>query len=181
MLSGALSKDLHWLDWHFSRLGEGHTIASTIFNISLFISGLIMFMIAFTIRNRLLAVYQGNGEYKKAAKLFFILLLAIGACLISLALLPFDRFSLLHNIAGYSLLACCAGLAVSSSITIPTLSRRYRAMPAVIIAVAVILYIPYFTINKPSLILIEFILFVLIYIWFIMFTNSILKNKNKHR
>lgn len=182
LLSGAFSPDSLWINWHFSRLGEGQTLSSVIFNSCLFISGVIMTLIAFSIKKSLIDISRGSSEYAKASKLFFALLISIAICLMLLALLPFDKFSILHNIAGYSLLAFSIALALSTNFVLPVFARKYKFMPIIIVSTAIVLYVPYFIAHNLSLLMIEFVLFVLIYIWFIMFTNSILKhNKNKHR
>lgn len=177
LISGLLTTDPSWLGWHFSRLGEGATISSSIFNLTLLFSGCILFTIALVIKRHLVSVARGRSRYIKSSRVFFYLLTLTSLCLVLLAAFPFDRYPLAHHIAGYTMLAATLALALASHFLLPVFSKAYRLVVYLSLFVTVALYIPYFTIHVLPLILIEFIIFLLIYVWFVMFVDTLLRIK----
>lgn len=179
LLSGALSKDTSWLGWHFSRLGEGGSFSAAIFNITLLIAGLIMAAISFLVRARLKYIPKHPARKRHSANIYFTLLLIISICLIALSVFPFDQHPILHNIAGYSMLLTALALAFSSYFYIPIFSEKYRSLVTAMLALTIVMYTFYFLVHGVSLLIIEILSFIIIFIWFKLFIDTIFNFEQK--
>lgn len=96
-LSIKLTTDNHWLQWHLSRLGEGSTVASAIFNFSLTIAALIIAWLGTRVSDEVDEHRPHPGVVALRLLLFFV-----AVCWIGVASFPFDKFPVVHNIFGYA-------------------------------------------------------------------------------
>lgn len=179
LLSGVLSKDNSWLGWHFSRLGEGSTLSATIFNSALLIAGLIMAGIAFVLRARLRYIPKHPARKRHSANIYFTLLLIISLCLVGLSFFPFDKYPVIHNIMGYSMLLTALALAISSYFYIPIFDEKYRSLVLTMLALTIVMYGLYFFVHIVSLLVIETVSFIIIFLWFKLFIDTIFKFEQK--
>lgn len=177
--SGFLSRDNSWMGWHFSRLGEGGTLAAYIFNAALLTSGIIMLTIAFYTKFILNRIYKKSTNRRNRANVFFALMSLIAFCLICLSFFPFDKYPIIHNIAGYSMLLLALSLAVISYILLPIFSKYYQRMVIAILGLTIIMYSLYFITGGISLLVIEFISFLMIFMWFKIFIDTIYNYEQK--
>jgi hypothetical protein len=174
LISGLSSADKSWIQWHFSRLGEGGRLSAIIFNIALMLAGAMLIILGIKIKyaiNKLIKKIKLEHNFKTA--LLYRLLYIVGVCLISVGLFPFDRFPLIHNIAGYGSLVGVLLVCYFSPLLLPVFTKRYIKYSHFLVATTVIIYTLYFTIHSLRLLIVEFILFVFVYIWLLSFIKEI--------
>ena len=96
-LSITLTTDPRWSHWHLSRLGEGGSLAASIFNFSLIIAAMILTWLGVKVANEIRDVYPSAGTV-----ILRSLLLFIAFCWVGVATFPFDKSPIIHNIFGYA-------------------------------------------------------------------------------
>lgn len=96
-LSIRLTTDSRWIEWHLSRLGEGSTVAASIFNFSLTIAALILTWLGTRVTDEVDERRPHPGVVVLRLALFFV-----AVCWVGVASFPFDKFPILHNIFGYA-------------------------------------------------------------------------------
>lgn len=176
ILSGLLTTDHRWMSWHFSRLGEGGMLSALIFNISLFISAIVMFAIGIALTDNISQVARlthNNLDHAKTVvqRSFF----AITICLIGVAIFPFDRFPVIHNIFGYSMLFVFLALCIVTPKILPIFSKKLYIYGKLAILTTAICYVFYIIIGSITLLAVEFIIFLFLYGWLLMFINGIVQ------
>lgn len=172
--SGLMTKDTRWMNWHFSRLGEGGTFSSLIFNITLLVSATFMFTLGLKLSNSISHIPDSADiDVNSAKKIIFRSFSAVTACLIGVALFPFDRFPVIHNIFGYSMLFIFLALCVNMQKILPIFSRRFYVYGRTIILCAILCYILFLAAKSITLLTVEFIMFTLLYVWLLSFINGI--------
>ncbi|HRC28040.1 MAG TPA: hypothetical protein PKV96_01515 [Candidatus Saccharimonas sp.] len=96
LLSILLTKDTRWFQWHLSRLGEGESIASAIFNFTMGVSSVILVVIATRLVNDIRQTRWHSGAIALRN-----MLSGIAICWVGVACFPFDRYPVVHNVFGY--------------------------------------------------------------------------------
>lgn len=172
--SALLTKDLRWMNWHFSRLGEGGAFSSIIFNTAVFMSSLIMFYLSNSLSDDTLSVAPNSKIDLVGAKTIIKRAFnAIAVCLVGVALFPFDRFPVIHDIFGYSMLFIFLAMSINTQKILPIFSRHFYVYCDLIILSTVICYTLFFGFKVITLLTVEFILFTLLYVWLVNFINGI--------
>lgn len=174
LVSGLLTHDTRWMGWHFSRLGEGGGLSAGIFNTGLILGGLLMISIG--LKSKLVLdkiTKKKKTKFDDRYSFLYILLLMTGFCMVIVALFPFDRFPVLHNTAGYGTLISILILAYSSPKLLPIFGKNYHKYSKILFVSAAVLYTGYFSIHFPSLLVVEFILFIFIYVWLLVFLREL--------
>jgi MFS family permease len=176
-LSGLLTTDSRWMNWHFSRLGEGGMISAMIFNIALLISAVIMFALGVALTDNIACVSKKSDmnldKFKKIINRSFT---AIAICLVGVATFPFDRFPVVHNIFGYSMLFIFLGLCIVTPKMLPIFSRKFYIYGQSVILCTIICYVLFIIVGSITLLTVEFIIFTFLYGWLLLFINGILNN-----
>ena len=174
IVSGILNPDKRWMEWHFSRLGEGGMLSAYIFNISLVIAACLIFFIGRRITDEITKI---NGKPSKdllnAKKIIGCSFYLVTVCLLIVAFFPFDQNQVIHNIFGYSMLFTFLYLCIFISRILPIFSRRYYLYGFGIIATTVICYIFFLVFKVITLLEVETILFSMLYIWLVLFVKGI--------
>lgn len=173
-ISAMLTHDNRWMVWHFSRLGEGGGLAANIFNIAISIGGLILIAIGLKLKTVLDQITsQKKSKFDERYSFLYLLLQLTGICMIVVAAFPFDRFPIIHNTAGYGTLLSVLILAYSSPKLLPVFGKKYSKYSKILFISAAILYSGYFIIHFPSLLIVETILFSLVYMWLLVFLGEL--------
>ncbi|MEI7918367.1 MAG: hypothetical protein WCH58_03205 [Candidatus Saccharibacteria bacterium] len=173
-LSGLSTKDTRWLNWHFSRLGEGSGLSSIEFNITILISAVIVYFIGRDLSINIARLSQNHAVNAKKAQLIIGLAFnAIALCLVCLALFPFDRFSFVHDIFGYSMLYVFLGLCMLMQKILPIFSKRFYIYGDIVILLSAIIYTIFIKFRVITLLIFEGIVFILLYIWLLVFIKEI--------
>ena len=180
LLSGVISTDKRWMEWHFSRLGEGGTFSSMIFNVSLILAAIVVFILGDEITKNINKFNNiSKSVKKKAVNIIGGVFKTVTLCLVVVSAFPFDHFPVVHNIFGYSMLFVFLYLCMSINNILPVFSDRFYIYGYSIIITTVICYILFLGIGAISLLLVEFIIYIMFYVWLILFTNNIIAISTK--
>ena len=172
--SGVLNNDKRWMSWHFSRLGEGGTFSAFIFNTALLFAAVMFFMFGKTLVDGIAQIKTLTiGEVQYAKKRLGYLFRCITVCLVVVSFFPFDRFPVIHNIFGYSMLFIFIYLCIFISKVLPIFPKRYYNFGYSIIGVALICYILFLGFAAITLLQVETILFSLLYVWLILLIKGV--------
>lgn len=174
LISGLSSADKTWIQWHFSRLGEGGRISAIIFNAALILAGIMLIILGVKLKaavKKLIKKYKLESNVKTL--LLYRMIYVVGFCLIAVGIFPFDQHPLIHNIAGYGSLVGVLIVCYISPYLLPIFSKRYIRYSHFLVAATVIIYSFYFTIHSLRLLIVEFILFIFVYIWLLAFIKEI--------
>lgn len=176
-LSGLLTTDSRWMSWHFSRLGEGGMISAMIFNVALLVSAVVMFALGIALTDNIARVSKKSDmNLDKIKKIINRSFTAIAICLVGVATFPFDRFPVVHNIFGYSMLFIFLGLCIVTPKMLPIFSRKFYIYGQSVILCTIICYVLFIIVGSITLLTVEFIIFTFIYGWLLLFINGILSN-----
>lgn len=175
-LSGLLTTDTRWMSWHFSRLGEGGMLSALIFNSALLASAIIIFALGLALTDNISRISDIEGVNLNRAKIiigrsFNI----IAVCLIGLAMFPFDKFPVPHNIFGYSMFFTLLSLCVTTPSFLPIFSRKFYVYGHVVILLAAVCYVLFLVVGSITLLTVEFVVYTLLYGWLLLFINGINK------
>lgn len=174
VISASLTHDTRWMVWHFSRLGEGGGMSAIFFNSGLILGGILMIAIGLKLKSVLDSLTsKKKSKFDERYSFLYLLVMLTGICMVIVALFPFDRFPILHNAAGYGTLLSILILAYSSPKLLPVFGKKYHKYSKTLFVSAAILYTGYFIFHFPSLLIVEFILFVLIYSWLLVFQKEL--------
>jgi len=173
-VSAFMTKDLRWMNWHFSRLGEGGTLSSVIFNVAVFVSAIIMFYLSYALSDDTAHITKITSvDLIKAKAIINRAFNAVAICLIGVSLFPFDRFPMIHDFFGYSMLFIFLALCITTQKVLPIYSRQFYLYCNLIILGTVVCYTLFFGLKVITLLTVEFILFTFLYVWLIYFIKGI--------
>jgi len=172
--SGILNPDKRWMEWHFSRLGEGGMLSAYIFNISLVIAAGLIFFIGRRLTDEITKIDNlPEKKLLRAKKIINRSFYLVTACLLVVAIFPFDQNQVIHNVFGYSMLFTFLYLCIFIARILPIFSHRYYIYGFEIIATTVICYTLFLAFKIITLLEVETILFSMLYIWLILFIKGI--------
>ncbi len=181
-ISGLITSDVRWMNWHYSRLGEGGQMSAIIFNIAIFMSAMVIYLLSRELGADIIKLPNLSETARlKAVKLIRRLFQAISICLVCVAVFPFDVFPTVHDIFGYSMLLLFLSLCWFMPIILPKLSTRLYTYGKFIIFSTIFCYILFGVYKLITLLIVETIVFTLLYIWLIFFVkevNSKIYHKN---
>ena len=172
--SGILNPDKRWLEWHFSRLGEGGMLSAYVFNISLVIAAGLIYFIGRRINDEVSKINSMTSkDLLRAKKIISYAFYLVTVCLLVVAFFPFDQNQVIHNIFGYSMLFTFLYLCIFVSRILPIFSKKYYVYGFGVIATTVICYILFLVFKVITLLEVETILFSMLYIWLVLFVQGI--------
>jgi len=156
----ALTTDSYWVNWHMSRLGEGHTTASMIFNFSLILGATILLMLAEKIRHEHWLAGKTTGMRQ-----FSALIICVAVGWIGVALFPFDDHPVVHNVFGYGMFVAACILMLGLVKISPHFSRRTYAIGAAAVLVTGIMMALHHLIGLTSLLVVELVGEAMLFTW----------------
>lgn len=172
--SGILNPDKRWLEWHFSRLGEGGMLSAYIFNISLVIAAGLIFFIGKRLTDEIPRIdNQSEIQLLRAKNIISRCFYLVTICLLVVAIFPFDQNQVIHNIFGYSMLFTFLYLCIFVAHILPIFSQRYYLYGFGIIATTAFCYILFLAFKVITLLEVETVLFSMLYIWLILLIKGI--------
>jgi hypothetical membrane protein len=175
--SGLLTKDTRWMNWHFSRLGEGGTISSIIFNITLLISAAVMFALGLALIENISQIPDTVSiNVNRAKTIISRAFNAVTVCLVGVAIFPFDRFPVIHNIFGYSMLFIFLALCIMMPKILPIFSKQFYIYSRLVILCAIICYTLFLAVKVMTLLAVEFVMFTSLYAWLLFLISGIRKS-----
>lgn len=156
----ALTTDPYWVNWHMSRLGEGRSFASVIFNSSLILGAIVLVLLSDKIRHE----HRLAGEMRGMDK-FSALIVCVAVGWIGVALFPFDQYPVVHNVFGYGMFTAACILMLGLVKISPHFSRRTYAIGTAAVLVTSILMALHHLVGLTSLLVVEFIGEAMLFAW----------------
>lgn len=174
IISAILTKDLRWMNWHFSRLGEGGAFSSLIFNLALIISSFLMFTLTYALSRDVLKITDISEHVIQRAHTIVLRSFGlISVCLIGVAVFPFDKYPILHNTFGYLMLVVFLVTCINTRKILPIFSDKFYTYCDNILLFTVVCYSLFVGFKLISLLAVEFAIFTYLYVWLIGFTRGI--------
>ncbi len=166
-LSMWLTKDTRWMQWHLSRLGEGNEFSSAIFNYSLILAAMVLAALAIRLTDEI-----RTRDPRRSVTFLRNMMLGAAAAWVGVAIFPFDRFPLIHNIFGYSqmLIICILMLTLKRLTT--SFSARTHTIGLIAVLVSGALMTLHHLVHVPSLLLVELVGQVALFAWLISMTTD---------
>lgn len=166
MLSSA---DPKWWQLNLSALGITNDISALAFNLTIFLSGVIVTTIARLGTASLPVETELDRRHRTIVRILFVLLGILLACV---GVFPVDKFLLIHNTVATGMTVAFAALVIGLPRLVPTMPRMFVwlgfAFMAVIALVAVL-----FAFGIYNLTAVELIAALLIFAWIILFLRNV--------
>lgn len=167
-LSMWLTKDTSWVQFHLSRLGEGHELSAAIFNTSLMIAALILAMFGVRVTDEIRQRYPQESIMVSRA-------LFIGAAVAWAGVggFPFDQFPLTHNFFGYLQTLLMSIIMLRLKHLHKGFSQRTHAIGLMAVIMTIGLLILFHLIHMPSLVVVELTGQIFLFIWLLSMTTDL--------
>lgn len=167
-LSMLLARDARWMQWHLSRLGEGESLSSAVFNFTLIFAAMVLVLLAVRVTDELTRTHLNQR-----ASLLRTLLFITAMCWVGVGVFPFDRFPVIHNVFGYGqfFIICSIMLGIrqfSSAFSDRTHTIGYGAVLITGVMMA-FFHLTHFT----TLLVVELIGQLFVYAWFLSMTHDL--------
>lgn len=175
LVSALLTTDPRWMEWHLSRLGEGHQVSAMVFNISCALCSLLMGGFARRLAKDLQIITMPPAVLATAQRLVRIGLGIVAVCMMGVAVFPFDRYPVAHNIFGYSMTVTYLAMIVLLPRILPIITRRFMAATYGFIATMVLLFGMYFASGQttPRLLYIEALGLLFFFLWIMVLLRGV--------
>jgi len=161
-----LSDDPNWSRWHISYLGEAYTFSADFFNVSMWISGLVVFWLGISFRQDLDRLRSRGGRFSGVKPLLVqsgITIMAI--CVYLIGLFPRSYGVLPHDIFGHTIYFIFLALCLASPWILPGFKKWFYIVSYAFHAAMLVLFIMYWTDISESLYLAEVATFVFFLGW----------------
>ena len=166
-VSMLLTADRRWMEWHLSRLGEGGHVSSLIFNLTVILCAVCLTAIG----SQLHAEFRQVKE-KRAANVLRAVMYLTAFCWIGVALFPFDRFPVTHNIFGYSVFFLLGGLILALPLLTKRISRRTHAIGLDGVVIGNTMMILFHLTHFTTLLVVELVGQVFFLAWLLSLTHE---------
>ncbi|WP_448808110.1 DUF998 domain-containing protein [Agromyces bauzanensis] len=126
LASMATSQDPQWWEYHFSQLGTSGDFSSSLFNLTLIISGAFVTTFAIYVdRDLTTLVRQGVLAHSWAPRAVSIVFIVMGVMLACVGLFPLNVSILLHNSSAIGMSLSFLGLLIASPWVLRGMPRRF--------------------------------------------------------
>ena len=174
-ISATLTADPRWMEWHLSRLGEGGHMSSVIFNASCALASLLMGEFARRVVNDLGIIAMPKKTLASARRILGWGLGVVAVCMMGIAVFPFDKYPIIHNIFGYGMTVVYLIIITQLPVLLPIFTKKFIAFTYGFVLLMAVLFGTYFATDgtKPPLIQIEIIGLLFFFLWVIILIRSI--------
>ncbi|WP_166870946.1 MULTISPECIES: DUF998 domain-containing protein [unclassified Salinibacterium] len=179
LISGALTSmltanDANWWQYNFSSLGAGDGLSPTAFNLTMVISGVVITTLADYLATDLDGWARRHPHYKRwrIAALRWALV-AIGVCLIGVALVPVSLSEITHNIFATGMVVIFFALVLGIRFLIPGFHAAFFAVTTAVLVALTIATVLFFPVGYYNLTGFELISGALVFVWLILFTRNV--------
>ncbi|GAA1507711.1 hypothetical protein BJ978_000735 [Agromyces terreus] len=159
-----------WWDLNFSTLGTTDDVAAFYFNAGAVLSGLSMALLARTLTAGLAAPRFGAGPVRM--RVLRGCIMAIGACLMGVGLVPIDTATSLHNAFALGAAVSFAVPALGLRLLVPGAPKRFVQLSFALVVVEVAAMGLYDGVRLVSLTVFEIVAFALIFVWLMSLTMT---------
>ncbi|MGI9824365.1 DUF998 domain-containing protein [Agromyces sp. Marseille-Q5079] len=157
-----------WWDLNFSTLGTTDDAAAFYFNAGAVLSGLSMALLARTLTSGLASPRFGASPARM--RVLRVCIVAIGACLMGVGLVPIDTATDLHNLFALGAAASFAVPALGLRLLVPAAPKRLVVLSVALVVVEAGAMGLYDGVRLVSLTVFEIVAFSLIFVWLIALT-----------
>ena len=167
-LAMLITVDKRWMQWHLSRLGEGAELPAAIFNFSLCIIGLLVFLLI----NEIVRVVK----IKKPGVRVWPLTIVASVLLVQhfgIAAFPYDRFPNVHDFFGYGIFFVASAMLFFISFIAPYLDQMTKFAGLGIAVLAGIPMVLYQYFNVGTLLIMELYGTAWMYVWFWLIIHNV--------
>lgn len=169
-LSMLLSKDTKWFEMHLSKLGEGGSFASGIFNFTMGFASIILVVIAIRLTEEL----ENKNWYNGIITLRNILI-AVSICWVGVASFPFDANPIVHNIFGYGQFTLIAIAMLLLKRLCPLFSERTYTLGIISVVGSSLLLAAFHMMQIGSILLAELFGQTTLFLWLLSLTRDVYK------
>lgn len=174
IISAVYTTDKRWMYWHFSRLGEGGHASSIVFNLSMFIGGLLMAWLSFELIKLIRKVkFNETTDALYAENLLKMVFPLTAVCLFGVSLFPFDKFPVIHNSFGYGMTFILLSLCTLTPQYITIFPKWFYRYGYILLCVTALLFTIFFTLQPYTLLQVETVVFIMVFVWLQIFTRTI--------
>ncbi len=167
-LSMLITQDTRWANWHLSRLGEGNSTASFIFNGTMILAAMVLILLATRIAEEM--NHQGN---RPGARWLQGALVVVAVCLVGVGAFPFDKFPIIHNIFGYGQFFVLSGLILALRRVHPGFQERTYLIGYAAVGMTMLLMTLFHLTHFTTLLVVELIGQLLVYVWILAVTHDL--------
>lgn len=161
-----LSDDPNWAKWHISYLGEAHTFSADFFNVSMWLSGLVIIWLSMSFRRDLEELQSRGGGFSGVRPLLVQSgLIIMAVCVYLIGLFPRSYGVLPHDIFGHTIYFVFLALCLASPWILPGFKRWFYVTSYAFHAAMLVLFVMYWTDISDSLYLAEVATFVFFLGW----------------
>jgi hypothetical protein len=166
-----------WWQINFSALGTASTppIASSTFNITMIISGLLLISLTSHLISEIPASITGTKKRDRKIGIMEIILVLIGLSMASIGALPYDRFPVAHDTLAYYMAFAFLVLILSLKYLVPNINKAFLVNSYFALASVIMLYVLFNKYAYISLTAFELLSFLITLGWIMMFANKISK------
>jgi hypothetical protein len=162
------STDPLWWQKNLSALGMTDDISALAFNLTLFIAGAIVTIVA---RYATAGLPAGTAKERRGRDVVRYGLVAIGILLACVGIFPVDEFFALHNTVATGMAVVFAVIVIGLPRFLPTMPRVFVYLGWAYVCVIVVLGV-FFAIGYYNLTAVELVAGVLIFSWIILFLRN---------
>lgn len=166
-LSMLLTQDTKWANWHLSRLGEGNSTASFIFNGTMIFAALVLILLATRIADEMSRRHSSSGARQLQAAL-----VVVAICLVGVGTFPFDTFPVIHNIFGYGQFFVLSGLILTLRRVHSGFHARTYRIGYAAVGTTMLLMVLFHLTHFTTLLVVELIGQLLAYAWVLSVTRD---------
>lgn len=172
-MSAIYTTDTRWMYWHFSRLGEGGHLSSIVFNVSMAIAGVLMFALGRQLTLKLREIDNRLFNTLYAESLLNMVFNVTAICLIGVSLFPFDRYPVIHNSFGYGMTFMMLAMFTLVPKYVPIFPALFYRYGYIVLLISSVLFGLFFALQPYTLLQVEVVVFILIYIWMVVFVKTL--------
>ncbi len=175
VLTSAISNsDPYWWQYHFSSLGGGDTKSAEAFNITLIISGLVIWMLADVLTTDITALQKVHKkEYPRRVKIFYWAVVGIGIALALVGAFVYNIHVAIHNGAAASMAIIFLALVASLPFVIPDLSRTFYMFSYGMLAALAVCVVLFYKAAYFNLTTFELCAGAIIFTWLVVLVRQI--------
>ena len=166
-LSMLLTQDTKWANWHLSRLGEGNSTASFIFNGTMVLAAMVLILLATRIADEMNHRHNSRGARQLQAALVMVAI-----CLGGVGAFPFDTFPVIHNIFGYGQFFVLSGLILTLRRVHSGFHARTYRIGYAAVGITMLLMVLFHLTHFTTLLIVELIGQLLAYAWVLSITRD---------
>lgn len=166
-LSMLLTQDTKWANWHLSRLGEGNSTASFIFNGTMILAAMVLILLATRIADEMSRRHSSSGARQLQAAL-----VVVAICLVGVGAFPFDTFPVIHNIFGYGQFFVLSGLILTLRRVYSGFHARTYRIGYAAVGTTMLLMVLFHLTHFTTLLVVELIGQLLAYAWVLSVTRN---------